>query len=262
MRGINAREGRLLRTEEARLAARADTSLLISNEEAALMRSRLTAAELARANIGVLGNGIDAALFDPAASIAEPRLLALPAPRLIFTGQMNYAPNVAAARRVIEQIMPRVRQTLPEATFHIVGRNPAPELKGYDGQGGVHIWGRVPDMRPWLKAADLALVPLEIARGVQNKVLEAMAMALPVVLTSGAATGIAASDGVHFRIADSDADLARAVIETLADPVAAAALGQAARRQVVATASWPATLARLPNLLGLSPSCQPARNAA
>lgn len=260
MKWVNAREGYRLRNEEARLAARADCSLLISDAEAALLRSRLSADELADADIRVVPNGIDSVSFDPARVAAEPAMLACTGPRLIFSGQMDYAPNDAAVRRVIERIMPLVRRALPEATFHVVGRNPAADLAPLAGEGGCHVWGRVDDMRCWLKAADLALVPLEIARGVQNKVLEAMSMALPVVLTSGAATGIGARDGTQMLVADSDEALAEAVIALLRDRQRASAMGSAARRFVCEQASWQAALATLPGLLGLN--CPRERDAA
>ena len=95
---------------------------------------------------------------------------------------------------------------------------------------GCHIWGRVEDIRPWLAAGDAALIPLEIGRGVQNKVLEAMSMALPVVLSREAATGIAARDGEHFAIADDDAKLAQAALALFANPARSKAMGRAARR--------------------------------
>jgi len=254
---IDAREGRLLRGEEARAAARADVSLLISGAEAGLFVERLPEQLRGTVDVRVLGNGIDSGFFDPAAVAAESRMLACPGPRLIFTGQMDYAPNVAAALRVIDGILPIVRRRLPEATFHVVGRNPARELLGRDGRDGCHVWGRVPDMRPWLKAADLALVPLEIARGVQNKVLEAMAMALPVVLTEGAATGIDAARGTDFLVADNDAELAAAAIDRLSDRAAAHAMGEAARRWIVDKAGWAAALSPLSALVA-----PPAAHAA
>jgi glycosyltransferase involved in cell wall biosynthesis len=169
----------------------------------------------------------------------------------VFTGQMDYAPNIEAAERAIHAIMPLVRSTCPEATFHVVGRNPPDSLLACHGARGNYVWGRVPDMREWLKGADLALVPLDIARGVQNKVLEAMAMSLPVVLSPGAATGIPACDREHFRVGESDAELAQAVIDLLQGPDRASAMGAAAREWIMANASWQAALAPLAGWLGL-----------
>lgn len=246
---IDGREGRLLRAEEQRLSRRADCSLFVSDEEAALFAARLPAAERGQHQVLALRNGIDSAGFDPAAVQPEPHLAALPAPRLIFTGQMDYAPNIAAAARVIERLMPLIRARLPQASFHVVGRNPPASLKVLDGRNGSRIWGEVPDVRPWLAGADIALVPLEIARGVQNKVLEAMAMALPVVLTSGAATGIGARPGEHFMVADEDAALADAIAALAGNRAEMARLGQQARRFVVDRLGWPAMLAPLAGLL-------------
>lgn len=240
---VEAREARLLGAEEARLAARADVTLLISAAETELFRSRLPAGS--PAEVRVLGNGIDSGGFDPVLVSPEPRMLACTGPRLIFTGQMDYAPNIDAARRVIERVLPRIRSIRPEASFHIVGRNPTPELLARHGRDGCHVWGRVDDVRPWLAAADGALIPLEIGRGVQNKVLEAMSMALPVVLSREAATGIAAQDGEHFAVADTDAALAESVLTLLDDTARARRLGEAARRFVVENVSWDAALAPL-----------------
>ena len=245
---IEVREGRLLRAEEARLAARADISLLISKPEAELFAARLPPSAICE--VQVLRNGIDSGSFDPDRIGPEPQMLALPGPRLIFTGQMDYAPNIAAARRVAERILPAIRAELPNTSFHVIGRNPPQELRELERLPGCHVWGAVPDIRTWLAAADLALVPLEIARGVQNKVLEAMAMGLPVVLTPGAATGIDATAGMHYAVAQDDAALAGLAFGLLCDPVRRQQMGQSARRFVTEELSWEATLAPLAVMLG------------
>nr|WP_314465777.1 TIGR03087 family PEP-CTERM/XrtA system glycosyltransferase [uncultured Novosphingobium sp.] len=253
---MERREGRLLRAEEARIAWRADRTLLVSKAEAALFAARLEEAMPGRSTCRVeaVGNGIDSVLFDPARTLPEPRLAVKEGaggPRIVFTGQMDYAPNIAAVERAITRILPRIRARLPRASLHVVGRNPPPSLLSRHGRDGVHIWGRVEDIRPWLAAADMALVPLEIARGVQNKVLEAMAMELPVVLSPGAATGIEAEHGRHFFVAESDEALANAVVLLAEDPQSARAMGLAAREWILAHASWQAALASLPRMIGL-----------
>lgn len=249
---VHGREARLLAAEEARLAAMADYSLLISRAEADLFAQRL-GASARDARIEVLGNGIDSDYFDPLQVGPECQLAEKGGPRLIFTGQMDYQPNVAAVIRVARLILPLVQARHPEATFHIVGRNPTDAVKALNAMAGVHVWGRVDDIRPWLKAADMALVPLDIARGVQNKVLEAMAMELPVVLTSAAANGIHAVAGHHFAVADSDEALA-AQVNRLADtPHLGKAMGIDARRLVVERASWQSTLAPLSAMLSQPP---------
>lgn len=246
---MERREARLLQLEEARICASADVTLLVSRAEAELLRSR---AKVDEACVRSMGNGIDAALFDPSAVAPEPRMLAHAGPRIVFTGQMDYAPNIEAASRAIDRIMPMVRAICPHATLHIVGRNPPPSLTAKSGRDGIEVWGRVDDIRPWLAAADFALVPLEIARGVQNKVLEAMAMALPVVLSPGAATGIEALDGRDFTVRENDGGMAQAILDLAAAPDTARAMGQAAREWILANASWEAALGRLAEYVGQS----------
>lgn len=255
---VNAREGRLLAAEEARIAARAQASLFVSAEEATLFAARLSPPDRARANLVALGNGIDTGLFDPALVVSEPRLAALSGPPLIFTGQMDYPPNVAAVVRAATRIMPLIRKAVPDATFHVVGRKPTAEVQALEGLNGTHVWGRVDDIRPWLRGADLALVPLEIARGVQNKVLEAMAMALPVVASPQAATGIPALAARDLAIGHGDEDLAAACVALLADRRAARQLGLAARRFVEQAHNWDAVLAPLAALVMASPACRHA----
>jgi glycosyltransferase involved in cell wall biosynthesis len=162
---------------------------------------------------------------------------------------MDYPPNEAAALRVIRRILPAIRTELPGASFHVVGRNPTADLLAAHGQNGVHVWGRVRDIRGWIKAANVALIPLEIARGIQNKVLEAMAMEVPVVLTPAAATGIAATPNQHVVLGESDAELAEAVARLAYAPREARAIGLAARQFVVEQQSWASTLATLTDIV-------------
>lgn len=250
MRWIDGREARLLRGEEARLARRADVSLLVSRAEADLFTGRLPDGEGDRIDVRALGNGIDSTAFDPAVVGPEPQMLDCPGPRIVFTGQMDYRPNIEAVTRIVERILPRIRQELPDATLHVVGRNPAAEIEERHGRDGVHVWGRVPDIRPWLKAADLALVPLDIARGVQNKVLEAMSMAVPVVLTPQAATGIDGVDNQHFVVAETDGALVAATVELMRNRRRAQYVGQAGRRFVTEQASWQSVLSPLAEIAG------------
>src|SRR5690606_39343894 len=162
-------------------------------------------------------NGVDADLFDPARVQPHPGLVG-PGPHFVFTGQMDYKPNVDAALCAIERIMPRIRAVHPGAQFHVVGRAPAPELLTRNGANGTRVGGEVADVRPFLAAAAIVMAPLSIARGVQNKVLEAMAMARPVLVTGAAATGIVARDGEHLAIADSGAQMAARALDLLTKP--------------------------------------------
>lgn len=256
---LNAREARLLAAEEERLGQRANATILISEAEAALYRNRLR--EPAKVNVQVIGNGIDAAFFDPALATSHPALAGTAGPHFVFTGQMDYRPNEQAALWVIEALLPLLRARLPQATFHVVGRNPTPKLIAHRSTPGVRMWGEVPDVRPFIAAADAVLAPLLIARGVQNKVLEAMAMARPVVLTPEAATGIAAEDGMRWLVSPPDPQaMAERIAVLVADREAATRIGMAARQFVLDHHGWDAMLAPLAGPIGMPPKSQ--RHAA
>lgn len=243
---LNRREGRLLAREEERLVRRADTTLLISEAEAALLRSRIT--DPAELDIRSLGNGIDAGFFDPATILPHPEIDAQSV-NFVFTGQMDYAPNVAAVRSFVESILPLVRSQR-RLRFHIVGRAPTAEVVALARHRGVRVWGEVPDVRPFLAAATAVVAPLTIARGVQNKVLEAMAMARAVVLTPEAATGIGAEDGKHYLIGDDATDFARKLEQLLEEKDLGGSIGQAARAFVCDRMSWSGMHRKLAEIVG------------
>jgi polysaccharide biosynthesis protein PslH len=245
-RWLYAREGRLMRRFEEKTARRADCSLFITREEQALFETRLNAP--GSADVRALGNGIDTRLFDPAYTAPAPELAGEGA-QIVFTGQMDYPPNVAAVEHFALAVMPLIRAQRANTSFHIVGRAPAASVLALAGVNGTSVTGAVADVRPWLAGADLVTAPLQIARGVQNKVLEAMAMARPVLLTSAAAAGIAARDGEHFAIADGAPALAASALELLGNPARAAAMGAAARHFVSEHCSWEQMLAALPGIL-------------
>jgi sugar transferase (PEP-CTERM/EpsH1 system associated) len=247
LRTILAREARVLSAFEQRVAHRADLSLLVTREERDLFVSRL--AHAGGVAVEALHNGIDADHFAPDCVVADPAL-AGNGPRIVFTGQMDYAPNIAAVRLFAQSVMPLILARHPDARFFIVGRAPTAEVRALDGVAGTTVTGEVPDVRPWLAGADLVVVPLQIARGVQNKVLEAMAMACPIVLTGAAATGIAGRDGEHFAIADGVPALTERVLALLDDRAAARAMGAAARTLVREQAGWDRMLAPLPVMMG------------
>ncbi|WAT18498.1 TIGR03087 family PEP-CTERM/XrtA system glycosyltransferase [Aurantiacibacter sp. MUD11] len=242
---IDRREGRLLGLVEADLARRADRTLLVSEAEAALLCARVGKVD----GIEALRNGIDCDAFDPARVAPHPELVGTPGPHIVFTGQMDYAPNVAAVQRFAVNVMPSLRERFAEATFHIVGRAPTAEVLALGKADGVRVWGEVPDVKPFLAAADLVTAPLTIARGVQNKVLEAMAMERCVLLSPEAATGIETTHGEHYAIAASDNEMIAEAIELLARAQDRAIIGKAARRFVQQEMSWPAMLSRLPEIV-------------
>lgn len=257
---IDAREGKLLSDEEQCVSKRANMTLFVSAAEAALFNSRLT--DHTAHDVKALRNGIDAAFFDPSAAKPHGDLAENTGANLVFTGQMDYAPNVVAAKRVMDRILPQIREIHPDTNFHLVGRAPVAELRKRDGQNGIRVWGEVPDVRPFLAAADVVVAPLEIARGVQNKVLEAMAMARPVVLSHEAATGIDAEDGRDFAIGADDGQIVARILALLADGPAALNMAASARRYVLAHQSWAAMLAPLPQICGLTPVHEVPRDVA
>jgi sugar transferase (PEP-CTERM/EpsH1 system associated) len=236
---VHRREAKKLFDFERSVAARAGTSLFVSVAEAALFRG---AAKLPGADIRALHNGVDLAFYDPAAVTP----VQAPHPLIVFTGQMDYAPNVDAVTSFAAEVLPRI----PTATFAIVGRNPAEAVKRLSGDR-VIVTGAVPDVRGWIAAADVVAAPLRIARGVQNKVLEAMAMARPVVASPAAFEGIDAEPGRDLVVAEGPDAQATAISRLLDDRRAADALGRAARRRVEDGYQWDASLAPLAGILGM-----------
>ena len=166
---------------------------------------------------------------------------------VVFTGTMDYRPNIDAVTFFAEAVMPLLRAHHPAASFHIVGANPAASVQALAALPGVHVAGRVADTRPYMAHAALAVAPLRIARGIQNKVLEAMAMARPVLVSPQALEGLRAEPGRDLLVADSPAATAACAAAVLDG--AHASLGAAARAAVEQTYPWTATLRRLDPLL-------------
>ncbi len=247
MRWINAREGRLLGGFEQDVALRADASLLVSETEAELFRTRTGAN-----NVMALGNGIDTEFYDPAAKFKKLHPV-FPDPLIVFTGQMDYRPNIEAVTDFATQAMPIIRARHPDASFAIVGRHPTQGVSDLSMLPGVQVTGAVDDVRTWLGAADVVVAPLRIARGIQNKVLEAMAMARPVVASPAAAEGIDADAGVHFYVEPDVAAEAERVCALLGQPQDAAKTGAAARAHAIRHYGWEGQLAPLDDLMGYRP---------
>lgn len=244
---VHAREARVLGAYEVQLARRADASLFVSEAEAALFR-RLSG--LGPDRVRGLDNGIDTQRFDPASGFAP--LMDTPGQSVVFTGQMDYRPNIDAVAWFARNVLPAIRARHGDARFVIVGRAPTREVLELAELPGVEVTGEVPDVRPWLASAAVVVAPLLLARGIQNKLLEAMAMARPVVASPAAAEGIDASPGAHLLVAESASAMAAAVGDLLADPARGAAMGAAARARMVARYGWDAQMAPLADLLELA----------
>lgn len=186
MRWLYRREADKLLACEQLIAERAAATLLVSAAEAALLQQRLPAVN---PRVGYVPNGVDSEFFDPAASYPSP--YAANQTVAVFTGVMDYWPNIDAVVWFAEQVWPLVRRQRPDGRFYIVGAKPARQVLQLAKQdASIVVTGRVDDVRPFLAHARLAVAPLRIARGVQNKVLEAMAMAKPLVATPAAIEGI------------------------------------------------------------------------
>jgi sugar transferase (PEP-CTERM/EpsH1 system associated) len=246
------REAKMLLSHERSVANRADASLFISEEEAALFRSK-TGAE----RVHVVENGIDTVFFDPTAQFKR---IDTTGALIVFTGQMDYRPNIEAVTWFVETILPHIQVRYPHARFAIVGRNPVEAVKALAKHKGVIVTGEVADVRGWVAAASVVVAPLKLARGVQNKVLEAMAMARPVVASAAAAQGI--DHGGTIRVGETVGEIAEEVLALLDDPAVAAAMGRDARAQVQRRYSWNACLAPLDSILGIRVKAPPRKSAA
>ena len=242
MRLIHKREARTLLSLERKAAALFDHALFVSQAEADRF---LSLAPEAAPHVGFLENGVDFSRFDPAGVYPDP----LPdgGLKIVFTGAMGYAPNIEAVTWFARVMLPMVQARHPAARFVVVGQNPAPQVRALESLPGVVVTGTVPDVRPYLAHATVAVAPLQLARGIQNKVLEAMAMARPVVATPQAFEGIHATPGRDLLVADGPKRFAEAVAAVLDGEHPA--LGQAARAAVLAGHDWNATLAPLDAML-------------
>jgi sugar transferase (PEP-CTERM/EpsH1 system associated) len=192
----------------------------------------------AAAEIVVLPNGVDLAYFAPLELPRQPD-------RIIFSGKMSYHANVAAALYLGQEIMPRVWGQRPDVRLQIVGKDPAPSVRALADDPRVMVTGYVPDMRPFLASATVAATPLRYAVGIQNKVLEAMAMGTPVVTTPQTRTALLARAGEHFFIGEDTDDFARQMLRLLNDHRLAARVGEAGRRYVAEHHDWNRLAAQL-----------------
>ena len=219
-------ESRRLAAYEERVARSFDGSILVTEREARLLRRRVPDHP-----ISVVANGVDLEYWKP----GPPRAPAEPV--LVFTGVMNYLPNVDAVEFFCREVLPIVAREEPRVRFFVVGRNPSRRVQAL-GQSNVVITGEVPDVRPYLAQAAVAVAPMRISRGVQNKILEAMAAGLPVVTTTEAIGGTEATAGDGVRVADAPGEFAARVLELLRDDALRADCARRARQYVERCHSW------------------------
>ena len=234
------RESVKLLAWERRVAAEFDASLFVSATEAEDFKAL---APESASKISYFHNGVDADYFSPERDYPNPYPDARPV--IVFTGAMDYWPNIDAVLWFAREVMPLLRVGMPNCLFAIVGSKPAPEVKDLARQADIRVTGRVEDVRPYLAHARVVVAPLRIARGIQNKVLEGMAMAKPVVATQQALEGIAASHGREVLLAGDASAMASAIQAALSEED----MGSAARKRVLEDFSWAKSLVRVDRLL-------------
>lgn len=226
MSWVYRRECRTLLAFESRVARAFTENVLCTPLEQTIFAEQIPGARSI-----VLRNGVDLAYYSPASNAPEPE-------HLMFTGVMNYFPNVDGCIWFANEILPLVRREFPSARFTIVGSKPTAEINELASIEGVTVTGFVDDTRTWLRRAAISVAPLRIARGIQNKVLEAMAMGLPVVGTNCATQGVEGAPDRDYIVRESAADFAEAVCTLLRDKDRARELGARGRRFVEDHYDW------------------------
>jgi sugar transferase (PEP-CTERM/EpsH1 system associated) len=238
--------GRLLRYER-QLARDFDASLFVSQPEAALFRQLAPASA---SKIGFVNNGVDTDYFSPDHVFENP----YPPQQqvIVFTGAMDYWPNIDAVEWFARDILPAIQRAHPALLFYIVGARPSAQVKALARLAGVRITGTVSDVRPYLAHARLSVAPLRVARGIQNKVLEAMAMAKPVLVSPQALEGIDAVPGQDLMLAENAlqfAATASEMLDKLDSRIDLLTLGLRARQKIIATYCWANKLTAVDALL-------------
>jgi sugar transferase (PEP-CTERM/EpsH1 system associated) len=231
-------EGRRLRRLEKAVAGWAEAVTVVTEAEADLLREFAPDAP-----VHAVGNGVDLDYFRPTAGPEEPAC--------VFVGALDYRPNADAACWFCREVWPAVHRARPEARTYLVGRRPAPVVKALAEVPGVEVVGQVPDVRPYLRQSAVAVAPLRIARGVQNKVLEALAMARPVVASPTTLAGLRGTATPGVRMASSAAEWAEAVLDLFADAHQRRRLGEAGRGYVAENHCWDRCLDSFRDLLRL-----------
>jgi glycosyltransferase involved in cell wall biosynthesis len=219
-------EWRKMRRYEAAAVGAARSTVAVSEADRAAL-----AALAPTASVHTIATGVDTAYFTPNGTHEAPA-------RLVFTGSMEWYPNEDGILHFIDAILPSVRREVPHVSLSVVGRNPSARLRAIAREAGVTVTGTVDDVRPYVAAAAVYVVPLRIGGGTRLKIFEALAMGKPVVSTTVGAEGLPLVPGTHFVQADDPRAFAGAVVSLLRDAERRKALGAAGRRLVVERYSW------------------------
>lgn len=237
-RWLYAREARTLRKVEKQIAARFDKTIVATGAELALLREL---APEASDRLVCVSNGVDSDYFSPDRAYESPYNPGILA--LAFVGAMDYWPNVDAVSYFARDVLPAVRRRLPQGRFYIVGSNPTAEVMALASES-VIVTGRVPDVRPYVAHASAIVAPLRIARGVQNKVLEGMAMAKAVIGSPEALNGISAEIDKDVLRARTPGEFADAIVHAVTTE-AGPCIGRRARSRVTSDYAWSTSLRHL-----------------
>lgn len=238
------REYQLLAKYEDKVCQQFDHSLFVSPDEAKLFSDRQQAAD--RAKVAGILNGVDIAFFDPDAQCSQEPLL--PAtPFISFTGAMDYWANVDAVVWFVEHVWPQIQSARPDVKFVIAGGNPTPQVQAL-ASDKIIVTGRVNDVRPFIKKAACVVAPLRIARGIQNKVLEAMSLDKPVVCTSMAMEGINAAESDAVKVEDNPQQFADYCLAYLSANETSTSDLSGNRKWIIEHFTWQQTLQPLTGL--------------
>ncbi len=246
---LYAREARVLEAYERRTAREFDASVFVSEAEASHFCGSVPDC---RGKVVTIQNGVIANGFRPERDYPRPQ--DIDSDTLVFIGHMDYWPNIEAVTWFAREVFPLIRDRHPDTKFAIVGANPVHRVRRLGAQSGIQVIGTVDEVQPYLAHAGLVVVPLKASPGIANKILEAMAMAQPVVATSLAVSGLSrVKPGRDLLVADDRAEFADAVMRVLEDRNLASDLGQQARRCILAHYTWEESLKKLDRLLQNGP---------
>ncbi len=246
MSWLYQREANCLLTLEKDLAKQFDAGLFVSSSEAEMFKQL---SPESASKIGYYNNGVNTQYFDP--NLVHENPYPAGTQVIVFTGAMDYWPNEDAVVWFSKQVLPGLLKEAPQLKFYIVGGNPGKKVRQLGLLPGVVVTGRVKDIRPWIHHSLAAVAPMRVARGIQNKVLEAMAMEKPVLVSSKGLEGIDAIDGEHMVLADNPPDYVRYIHQVLTGEMAG--MGASARTLVKEKFNWDENLPEVVLLLASQP---------